>query len=92
MKDWSATVKRLRAIPGYKAPFARVFGDDDSVTDDNAAKAIAAYERTLITPDSPYDRYVKGNKARSTRNSCAACSASRRPAAPPATRAPRSTG
>lgn len=63
MKDWGATVKRLRAIPGYKEPFARVFGGDDPVTDDNAAKAIAAYERTLITPDSPYDRYVKGNKA-----------------------------
>jgi cytochrome c peroxidase len=28
---------------------------------DNAAKAIATYERTLITPDSPYDRYVKGD-------------------------------
>jgi len=29
---------------------------------DNAAKAIAAYERTLITPGSAYDRYVKGDK------------------------------
>ena len=28
---------------------------------DNAAKAIAAYERTLITPNSPYDRYVDGD-------------------------------
>ncbi|MCB1823504.1 MAG: c-type cytochrome, partial [Candidatus Competibacteraceae bacterium] len=34
----------------------------DTVTMDNAAKAIAAYERTLITPDSAYDRYVKGDK------------------------------
>ncbi len=25
-------------------------------------KAIATYERTLITPDSPYDKYVKGDK------------------------------
>lgn len=29
---------------------------------DNAAKAVAAFERTLITPDSLYDRYVKGDK------------------------------
>jgi len=29
---------------------------------DNAAKAIAAYERTLVTPGSAYDRYVKGEK------------------------------
>jgi len=28
---------------------------------DNAARAIAAYERTLITPDSAYDRYVEGD-------------------------------
>jgi cytochrome c peroxidase len=32
------------------------------MTVDNAAKAVAAYERTLITPDSAYDRYVKGDK------------------------------
>jgi cytochrome c peroxidase len=30
---------------------------------DNAAKAIAAYERTLITPGSAYDEYAKGDKA-----------------------------
>jgi cytochrome c peroxidase len=29
---------------------------------DTAARAIAAYERTLITPNSPYDRYVRGDK------------------------------
>jgi cytochrome c peroxidase len=38
-------------------------GEEQPVTVDNAAKAVAAYERTLITPDSPYDRYVKGDKA-----------------------------
>ena len=30
---------------------------------DNATKAIAAYERTLITPNSPYDKYVSGDKS-----------------------------
>lgn len=63
MKDWDDTVKRLKAIPGYKEPFVRAFGAKNPITADNAAKAIAAYERTLITPDSPYDRYVKGNKS-----------------------------
>jgi len=33
------------------------------VTADHAAKAIAAYERTLITPNSAYDKYVKGDKS-----------------------------
>ena len=53
---------RIRAIPGYKPYFNSAFGAGDNVTMDNAAKAIAAYERTLITPNSPYDQYVKGDK------------------------------
>ena len=61
MKDWDAVVKRLKAIPGYKPLFKAVFKDQNPITADNAVKAIAAYERTLITPNSPYDRYVKGD-------------------------------
>jgi cytochrome c peroxidase len=61
MKDWDAVIKRLKLIPGYKPLFQAVFKDQD-ITADNAVKAIAAYERTLITPNSPYDRYVKGDK------------------------------
>ncbi|MGD2083196.1 MAG: cytochrome-c peroxidase [Chromatiales bacterium] len=53
---------RLKQIPGYVPMFQAAFPDDaDPVTADNAAKAVAAYERTLITPDSPYDRYVRGD-------------------------------
>jgi len=62
MSDLEAALERLRAIPGYKPYFAKAFGPGDTMTIDNAAKAVAAYERTLITPDSPYDRYVKGDK------------------------------
>lgn len=52
---------KVRAIPGYKAYFVEAFGED-SMTVDNAAKAVAAFERTLITPNSAYDKYVKGDK------------------------------
>jgi cytochrome c peroxidase len=52
---------KVRAIPGYKSYFNEAFGDD-SMTVDNAAKAVAAFERTLITPNSAYDKYVKGDK------------------------------
>ncbi len=52
---------KVRAIPGYKAYFEEAFGKD-SMTVDNAAKAVAAFERTLITPNSAYDKYVDGNK------------------------------
>jgi cytochrome c peroxidase len=62
MANLDATIARIQAIPGYKPYFAAAFGQGDIVTMDNAAKAIAAYERTLITPDSAYDRYVKGDK------------------------------
>jgi cytochrome c peroxidase len=46
-------------IPGYVKAFESVFGPY-SVTFDNIARAIAAYERTLVTPDSPYDRHLAG--------------------------------
>jgi cytochrome c peroxidase len=62
MSNLEAALERLHGIPGYKPYFAKAFGPGDTMTIDNAAKAVAAYERTLITPDSPYDRYVKGNK------------------------------
>ena len=61
MSNLGAAIDRIAAIPGYKAYFDAAFGRGDSVTIDNAAKAIAAYERTLITPNSPYDRYVGGD-------------------------------
>ena len=62
MKDLDAAIHRIRLIPGYQPYFEAAFGKGEVVTMDNAAKAIAAYERTLITPNSSYDRYVKGDK------------------------------
>jgi cytochrome c peroxidase len=61
MQDHDACVKRLAAIPAYVEEFETVFGKG-GLTIDNFAKAVAAYERTLITPDSPYDRYARGNE------------------------------
>ena len=61
MKDVETAMDRVRQIPGYKAYFDKAFGEN-SMTVDNAAKAVAAFERTLITPNSAYDKYVKGDK------------------------------
>lgn len=55
-------VGRIRKIPGYVEEFKKVYGKDAQITLDGMTKAIAAYERTLITPNSPYDQYMKGNK------------------------------
>ena len=62
MSDVETAMDRVRDIPGYRPYFEAAFGTDNPLTVDNAAKAVAAYERTLITPGSAYDRYVKGNK------------------------------
>jgi len=62
MKNWDDVVARLKTIKGYQEAFEKAFGPN-SLNKDNATKAIAAYERTLITPNSPYDRYVKGDEA-----------------------------
>ncbi len=61
MKSWDDVVVRLKAIPGYADLFAKAFTGADAISADNAVKAIAAYERTLITPNSAYDKYAKGD-------------------------------
>lgn len=54
-------VNRIASIAGYREQFTSIFSGDKPVSYDNIAKAIASYERTLITPNSPYDQYAKGN-------------------------------
>lgn len=52
-------VKRLNGIPGYKKQFQKIFGTD--VTKEGIAKAIAAFERTVLSGDAPYDRFTAGD-------------------------------
>jgi len=59
MKDVDTAMARVKRIPGYKPVFEKAFGKN-SMTVENAAKAVAAFERTLITPNSAYDKYAKG--------------------------------
>jgi cytochrome c peroxidase len=54
-------VERLRET-GYEPYFAAAFpGERDPLTFDNVAKAIAVFERTLLTPGSPFDLYLEGD-------------------------------
>lgn len=51
----------VRADPSYVAAFKTVFAVDASaITIDHVVKAIAAFERTVISGDSPFDRYLYG--------------------------------
>ncbi|KPQ30502.1 MAG: cytochrome c peroxidase [Marinobacter excellens HL-55] len=55
-------VTTLKSMPDYVERFGDAFpGQDDPVTFDNMAVAIEAFEATLITPDSDFDRYLRGN-------------------------------
>lgn len=65
MKSWDDVVVRLKAIDGYQVAFEKAFGKN-AISKDTATKAIASYERTLITPNSDFDKYVKGNKSAMT--------------------------
>ena len=54
-------VSRLRAIPDYRSRFTKVFGRASAVTSANLARALAAFQRTLVTTNAPFDRYMRGD-------------------------------
>ncbi|MBI2131343.1 MAG: cytochrome-c peroxidase [Candidatus Tectomicrobia bacterium] len=54
-------VKILGAIPAYGEGFRRAFGDP-AISLDRAAKAIATFERTLVSGGSPFDRWKFGGE------------------------------
>ncbi len=56
--------EQLNGIPGYEQLFAAAFPDDPvKITLAHVQQAIAVFEATLITPDAPFDRYLKGDAA-----------------------------
>jgi len=61
MTDEAALVARVSAISEYRKTFARVF-PRDGITLNTIANAIAAFERSLISNDAPFDRFMRGNK------------------------------
>lgn len=50
----------LRAIPGYGVRFQRAFGAAE-INIDRVVMAISAFERTVLSGNSPYDRYKEGD-------------------------------
>ncbi len=52
-------IRTLNDVPGYVAEFKAVFGSSP-ITVDQVAQAIAAFERTVVTTDSKFDRYIRG--------------------------------
>jgi len=60
-QNMDALLKELGAIPGYVSRFKQVFGAS-GITPENIARAIATFERTVVSNNAPYDRYWKGDK------------------------------
>lgn len=53
--------QQLKGIPGYRTYFSAAFpSEPDPITLANVQKAIAVFEATLITPDAPFDLFLKG--------------------------------
>ena len=67
MPDLDSVEKRVASIDRYPDLFAQAFPEAPLITRQNIARAIASFERTLITPDSPYDRFVAGDASAMTR-------------------------
>ena len=57
-----SVVARLRTIPGYVSLFREVYGQGTSMDAAQVAEAIAAFERTLVTRNSPFDRFLAGDE------------------------------
>ncbi|MBI1243983.1 MAG: tryptophan tryptophylquinone biosynthesis enzyme MauG [Alphaproteobacteria bacterium] len=56
--------KKLKAIPGYAPLFAKAFpGGGEAITAANVSKAIAVYERTIVSGRSPFDAWIEGDEA-----------------------------
>ena len=60
-------VDLLQSIPGYVAEFKKVF-KTDKIDIKNVTKAIAVFEETLVTPNSRFDKWLKGDKKALTAN------------------------
>jgi cytochrome c peroxidase len=84
--DFPAVIARLRGLPGYVALFDRAY-PGEPIGEETIAKALAAYERTIVSRDSPFDRWLAGDRKAITpqqyrgfrvfadpaRGNCAAC-------------------
>jgi cytochrome c peroxidase len=54
-------VENIRKVAGYRPLFTKAFGTED-IDIERIAKAIACFERTVLSGNAPYDRYKRGDK------------------------------
>ena len=59
MTSWPEVLVKLQADSTYEAQFSQIY--PDGLTQNNIKDAIATFERALITPNSRFDQYLRGN-------------------------------
>lgn len=62
MPSHAMVEQRVNENPRYPAAFRAIYGTDSAIDIDRIVEVIAGYERTLVTPDTPYDRFVRGDR------------------------------
>ncbi|WP_237560278.1 cytochrome-c peroxidase [Ferriphaselus sp. R-1] len=58
---WPQVLDKLKNSPRYQAAFAEIY--PDKVTVANIKDALATFERSLVTPNSRFDRYLRGDSS-----------------------------
>ncbi|MDB5954302.1 cytochrome c peroxidase [Ramlibacter sp.] len=58
--DFATLFERLRGLPAYVALFDEAY-PREGITEETIAKALATFERTLVSSDSPFDRWLAGD-------------------------------
>jgi len=58
--SWPEVISKLKRSPQYVSDFEALYAG--GIQEANIKDAIATFERSLITPDSPFDQYLRGNK------------------------------
>lgn len=59
--DWEQVVDKLGKDPAYRQSFAELY--PDGLTAENIQDAIAVFERSLVTRNSPFDRWLRGDES-----------------------------
>ena len=58
--SWSDIVNKLKSSPEYVALFREAYGE--KINSDNIKSAIATFQRSLYTPNAPFDQYLRGDE------------------------------
>lgn len=59
---WEDVIEKLNAIPEYQQAFAALYAEK-GLTKETVTDAIATFEQSLITPNSRFDQYLRGNES-----------------------------